>query len=131
MGPDDRPLRLLIVDDHAMMRQGLSMLLEDEPGIDIVGQAADGLEALELVERLSPDIVLMDYSMPRMDGLEATRRIHRDWPRIRIIGLSMYHEADRGQAMMNAGAAAYVTKTAGREALLGAIHDGRGRDAAP
>ncbi|MGB5833483.1 MAG: PAS domain S-box protein [Thiohalocapsa sp.] len=118
---DSVRVRILLVDDHAMVRQGLSMLLSDEPDIEIVGEAQDGIEAIAQVERLNPEIVLMDYSMPRMDGQEATRRITRLWPSVRVIALSMYNEADRAAAMRAAGASAYVDKTAGTDALLAAI----------
>jgi PAS domain S-box-containing protein len=112
---------VLLVDDHAMMRQGLRALLADEPQLEVVGEACDGLEALELVARLEPRLVLMDYSMPRMDGLEATKQIKARHPGVCVIGLSMYREADRAKAMLSAGASAYVEKTAGADALLDTI----------
>ena len=115
------PLRVLLVDDHTMMRQGLSMMLADEPDITVVGEASNGLEAIGQMQRLTPDLVLMDYSMPRMDGIEATRRIKAQWPGTRIIGLSMYDEADRAAAMIQAGASAYVAKASGTDALLKTI----------
>ena len=117
----DLPLRILLVDDHVMMRQGLTMMLADEPDITVVGEASNGFEAIDQVKRLNPDLVLMDYSMPQMDGLQATRRIKEQWPGIRVIGLSMYDEADRAQSMLEAGASAYVAKTGGADALLNTI----------
>jgi len=117
------PISVLLVDDHAMVRQGLRALLDDEPMLRVVGEARDGLEALDLTERLRPELVLMDYSMPRMDGLEATRRINARWPDICVIGLSMYREADRSAAMLAAGARGYVDKSAGSDALLDAIRE--------
>lgn len=113
--------RILLVDDHPMMRQGMSAVLEDEPDLQVVGEASNGREAIEQVERLNPGIVLMDHSMPVMDGLEATRRIKARWPAVRVIALSIYREAERAEAMLNAGASAYVTKSAGSAALLEAI----------
>jgi DNA-binding NarL/FixJ family response regulator len=104
-----------------MIRQGLSAMLLDEPDLELVGEAADGVEAVERVESLAPDVVLMDFSMPNMNGLEATRRITQRWPHVRVVGLSMYEEADRAQAMLDAGACAYLSKTVDAEVLLGVI----------
>jgi PAS domain S-box-containing protein len=114
-------LRLLLVDDHAMMRQGLLSMLCDEPDLDVVGEASNGHEAIGQVERLRPDIVLMDYSMPGMDGVEATRLIAERWKDVRVIGLSMYEEEDRASAMLEAGAVSYLVKTGDADALLAAI----------
>ena len=119
----DRRIRVMLVDDHGVMRQGLAAILSDEKDIEIVGQACDGVEAVEMAPRLLPDVILMDFSMPRMDGVEATRRIHAELPHIRIIGLSMYEEADRAESMIAAGAAAYVTKSGRSDVLLAAIRN--------
>jgi DNA-binding NarL/FixJ family response regulator len=112
---------VLLVDDHVVMRQGLSLLLAVESDLEIVGEASTGHEAVEKACQLRPEVVLMDYSMPGMDGVEATRLIHDRMPHIRVIGLSMFDEADRAQAMREAGAVAYVAKSAGPEVLLAAI----------
>jgi PAS domain S-box-containing protein len=120
-GVPDGAITVLLVDDHAMMRQGLRALLAEEPGLVIVGEAGDGRQALDMVAQLRPRLVLMDYSMPHMDGIEATRHIRRQWPDVCIIGLSMYQEADRAAAMLGAGARAYVDKTTGADALLRTI----------
>ena len=116
-----KPVRVIIADDHRIVRAGLAGLLRDRPEIQVVGQAVDGLEAVELATRLLPDVVIMDITMPRLGGIEATRLIHRDLPTVRVVGLSM-HESDEMQAAMTAaGAAAYVTKGGPPEELIAAI----------
>jgi len=123
-------IRVMLADDHAVVRQGLAQLLANEPDIEVVGAAADGQEAIELAARLLPDVILMDNNMPKLDGAEATQAICRDFPGIRVIGLSMFEEADRDQAMREAGAVDYLTKSAPTEHLVGAIRRGcreRGR----
>jgi two-component system invasion response regulator UvrY len=114
-------LRVLLVDDHPMVRNGLAALLNDQPDIEVVGEAASGEEALIDVARLQPDLVIMDASMPGMGGIEATHRISQRWPEVRVIGLSMHAEADRAAAMQAAGACDYQSKTGDVEALLAVI----------
>jgi PAS domain S-box-containing protein len=113
--------RVLLVDDHPMLRKGLADLFLDQPEIDLVGEAADGQEAVEMSLQLRPDVVLMDVSMPRMDGIEATRRIKQSAPDIRIIGLSMYEAGDMESTMRNAGASDYLVKSAAPEELISVI----------
>jgi PAS domain S-box-containing protein len=122
-----RTLRLLLVDDHVVMRQSLTRLLSGEPSLEIVGEAADGKQAIELAGKLQPDCVLMDISMPVMDGIEATRRIRTAHPRIQVIGLSMYEDPAQMRAMHEAGAAEYVAKTSATEVLLAAIRSCAGQ----
>ncbi len=119
----DNNLRLLIVDDHEVVRQRLCLLLSQDSRIKVAGEATNGLQAVELARSLHPDIILMDFSMPEMDGVEATRRIHQEMPDIPVIGLSMYDEQDRAAAMLEAGAATYLTKSGESDALLQAIHN--------
>lgn len=114
-------IRVLIADDHTVVRQGLTNLLQRERGIEVIGQAADGQEAVEKAQQLRPDVILMDFSMPQMNGVDATRVIHARQPETRIIGLSMYDEADRAKAMMDVGASAYVTKSAEFSRLVNTI----------
>jgi PAS domain S-box-containing protein len=114
-------IRVMLVDDHAVVRQGMANLLGDEPDIEVVGEAANGREAVEAAARLLPDVILMDLSLPELNGVEATRIIHNDWPGIRIIGLSMFEEADSAQAMRDAGAMSYVTKSGPATDLIDTI----------
>ncbi|HYL82057.1 MAG TPA: response regulator, partial [Candidatus Acidoferrum sp.] len=125
-GPPPAPgrtgkIRVLVVDDHKVVRQGLSRLLAAEPDIEIVGEAADGKLAVELARQLSPDVVLMDISMPVMNGIEATRAILAECPAVRVIGLSMFEEVEQAQAMQDAGAVAYLSKSGAADALVAAV----------
>lgn len=115
-------IRVLFVDDHEMIRQGLISMIADQPDIRILGEAANGKEALEMVRRLKPDVVVMDVSMPVMDGIEATRRIRDESSGVRVIGLSMYEDEKVAQRMLKAGAEAFITKTASSVELLKAIY---------
>lgn len=123
--PGER-IRVLLVDDHVVMREGLARLLGGEPDIEVVGEAADGQEGVELSGQLLPDVILMDTSMPRLSGVEATRAIRNQWPEIRVIGLSMFEEAERAQAMRDAGAVAYLSKSGPSPELLAAIRTAAG-----
>jgi signal transduction histidine kinase/ActR/RegA family two-component response regulator len=125
--PVSSTIRILIVDDHAVVRQGLSNTLKQEPDIAIVGEAADGEMALEKTRDLQPDIVLMDLGLPKMTGIEATRLIHSEMPKVRVIGLSMFEEKERAGAMFEAGAVAYLNKTCGVDALTTTIRKCVGR----
>ena len=116
-------VRVLIADDHALFRDGLSRLVAREPDLEVVGQASDGLEAIELTRNLVPDVILMDVNMPGIGGIEATQRIHAELPQIRIIGLSMHTDHEHVQAMWKAGAVDYKTKACPASELLQAIRN--------
>ena len=114
----------MIVDDHALVRRGFATLLAKEPDLTVVGEAADGQVAIGMTRELAPDVVLMDISMPVLDGIEATRAIHAEFPAVRVIGLSMFEDPDQPVAMREAGAAGYLSKSDSAEALLAAIRGG-------
>ena len=114
-------LRVLVVDDHPIVRKGLADLLREQKEIETVLEASDGPEAVALCRQSPLDVVVMDVTMPRMDGVEATRRIKQSRPEIRIIGLSMHENGDMAKAMMDAGAVAYFRKDVRAEALISAI----------
>jgi signal transduction histidine kinase/CheY-like chemotaxis protein len=109
--PEAEPkIRVLLADDHDMVRQGLASILSDESDIELVGEASDGQEAVHLAVRTQPDVVVMDVAMPRLGGIEATRRILAVLPQVRVIGLSMHEREDMEVAMREAGAVAYLPK---------------------
>jgi PAS domain S-box-containing protein len=114
-------IRVLIADDHSLFRDGVARLVNREPDLEVVGQACDGREVIELACKLLPDVILMDVNMPGISGLEATRIIHRQAPRIQIIGLSMHADQDHAQAMRRAGAADYQNKGCAASELVAAI----------
>ena len=102
--------RVMIVDDHKMFRDGLRGLINAEPGMEVVGEAVDGKEAIEKARRLSPDVVIMDISMPGMNGIESMRHLIKDRPQVKVIMLSMYASGPLVQSVLAAGAAEYVMK---------------------
>jgi len=114
-------LRVLIVDDHAILRDGIRSLLERQEDIQVVGEAADGRQALALVAALKPDLVLMDINMPDMNGLEATRLIVEQHPRIKVLILTQHDNHEYISSLLHAGAAGYVLKRSGGRELLTAI----------
>lgn len=114
-------VRVLLADDHRIMRQGLMMLLEEEADIEVVGEAADGKQAVEMTRRYEPDVVIMDITMPILNGIEATRQITAEMPQVRVIGLSMHESADMDHAMREAGAVAYLAKGGQLDSLTAAI----------
>ena len=117
-----RRIRLLLVDDHALVRAGLQMLLQAQPDMEIVAEASSGAEAIELAQMNQPDIVLMDVTMPGMNGIEATRRLKACCPEIAVLALTIHEEQEYFFEMLNAGASGYIPKRAAPEELLQAIH---------
>ncbi len=114
-------VRLLIVDDQPSVRQGLRMFLELEPDIEVVGEAGDGREALDLASSLRPDVVLMDARMPTMDGFAATAALRHEMPGCKIVVLSLYDDPDTRARALSSGAAAFVPKHRVEDALLSTV----------
>ncbi len=115
------PVRLLIADDHALVRQALRGMLEREPDIEIVGEAVNGREAVNLCRALDPNLVLMDVRMPEMDGLEATRAIKQEHTEVDVLMVTMHDNQDYMLEAAKAGAAGYVLKDASRDELVDAV----------
>ncbi|TDD63007.1 response regulator transcription factor [Kribbella antibiotica] len=114
-------VRLLIVDDQELMRDGLTAILERQPGIEVVGTAADGAEAVRLVAELAPDVVLMDVRMPVLDGVQATAEIVRSWPAVKVVVLSTFDDDDHVTQALRAGATGYLLKNLPAQDLAEAI----------
>ncbi|WP_406480435.1 response regulator [Streptomyces platensis] len=115
--------RAVVADDQTVVREGIVMLLGLLPGIEVVGSAADGAEAIRLVAELAPDVVLMDLRMPRCDGVEATRRIRLEHPRTQVVVLTTYADDDSLFPALQAGARGYLTKDADGDEIVRAIDD--------
>jgi DNA-binding NarL/FixJ family response regulator len=113
--------RILLADDHAVVRQGFKMLLSAQPDMEIVGEAANGREAVESAESLRPDVVVMDVAMPELNGIEATRRLAASAPHTRVIALSMHKDSVYVREILRAGARGYLLKDSGAEDLVSAI----------
>ncbi|MFQ5854300.1 MAG: response regulator [Anaerolineae bacterium] len=114
-------LRVLIVDDHALFREGIRLILQGEANIEVVGEAADGQAAIDAVQALEPDVVLMDVTMPEMGGLEAARQIKRGFPESQVLMLTMHESDDYFFRSLSAGASGYVLKEAVSADLITAI----------
>ena len=114
-------IRVLVADDHAIVREGVHQLLSHQPDIEVVGEAADGAQAVALARKLRPDLVLMDIGMPGMNGLEATRALKSEQPQMDVLVLTMQEGEDYFFRLLQAGASGYVLKGAGSAELLSAI----------
>jgi DNA-binding NarL/FixJ family response regulator len=125
----DTPIRVLVADDQTLVREGLVTLLGLIPGIEVAGVARDGLEAIELAARLLPDVVLMDLRMPRLDGVEATRRLAEAGSAPRVVVLTTYADDESIFAALQAGALGYLTKDSGAEDIARAVRTVHGGQA--
>jgi DNA-binding NarL/FixJ family response regulator len=114
-------VRVLLVDDHTMMREGLTALLSGEPDMEVVGEAADGRNALELVRKLTPDVVVMDVGMPELNGVDATRQIRAHHKGVKVVALSTHTDKRYVHHMLEAGASGYVLKIAAHDELVRAV----------
>ena len=120
-------MRILIADDHPVMRHSLATALSAEPDMEVVGQVADGEAAIESTEQMRPDVVLMDVSMPQMNGIRATSQIRWAYPQMRVIGLSMHAAPSQVETMLRAGACGYIIKGDMDEVLQALRSCARGR----
>lgn len=116
-----KPIRVMVADDHVLVREGLRQLLQTQSDIEVVGEAGDGIEALELARKLRPDVLLLDIAMPRMNGLETVRLISSAAPETRVVVLSMYDKEAYAHQMLHAGAYGYVLKCEPSADMLAAI----------
>ena len=119
----NRPICILIVDDHTVVRDGLKALISAEPGMKVIGEAGDGLEAVSIARDLQPDVVLLDLVMPRMDGVQATLEIKKAYPQARILVLTSFSEDHTVVSAIRAGAIGYLMKDTSSEELLQAIRE--------
>jgi NarL family two-component system response regulator LiaR len=111
----------MVVDDHGMVRRGLIAYLEEEPDLELVGEAADGEEAVQLCEQLRPDVILMDLVMPELSGADATRSIRKRWPQVQVIALTSFQDKELVQEALQAGAISYLLKNVSGNDLVEAI----------
>jgi len=116
-----KPIRVILADDHTLVRAGIRALLEKLPGVEVVGEASDGREVLNLVKLHRPDMVLMDVAMPGLNGLEAAARMAKEFPDVRVIFLSMHHNEEYVWRALKAGAAGYLLKKAATAELATAL----------
>ena len=114
-------IRILLADDHAVVRQGFRMILAAHPDMEIVGEAGNGREAVELAERLKPEVVVMDVSMPELNGIEATRRLAASTPHTRVLALSMHKDSVYVREILRAGARGYLLKDSVADDLVSAV----------
>jgi NarL family two-component system response regulator LiaR len=116
-----KPIRVMLVDDHTVVRRGLRAVISVSDDMCLVGEADNGEEAIQLCERLQPDVILMDMLMPKMDGIAATKAIHERWPKVRIIALSSFKEREYVEGVLKVGATSYLLKNVSADEIVSAI----------
>jgi DNA-binding NarL/FixJ family response regulator len=119
---DSPRLRVVLADDHDVVRAGLAALLRASPGISVEAEARDGVETIQKVGEVKPDVLVLDISMPQMDGIEVTERVTAQWPDVRVLVLTAHDDRAHLQRLMHAGAAGYLLKRAAADELVRAIH---------
>ncbi len=117
-----RKIKVVVADDHTILRQGIKALLDNQEGIEVVGEAKDGREAIKTIEELLPDVILMDIAMPGLNGLEATRRIKKKFPKVKVVVLTMHANEEYIFQILNAGADGYLVKETAFQDLISAIN---------
>jgi DNA-binding NarL/FixJ family response regulator len=115
------PIRLILADDHEIFRDGFKVMIRKQPAFELIGEAANGEELIQLVRQLRPDVVITDIKMPKLDGIEATRQLTKEFPSIGIIALSMFDEENLIVDMLEAGAKGYLLKNAHKDEIIDAI----------
>ncbi len=116
------PIRILLADDHTIVRQGLARLLEDQPGFKVVGEAVNGRQAIDQAEKLRPDVIIMDIAMPRLNGIEAAKRILKKLPRSKVVILSMYSHEHYIHELLETGISGYLLKDSSGRDIIKAVH---------
>jgi DNA-binding NarL/FixJ family response regulator len=118
-----KTIKVLIAEDHTIVRQGLARLLSDQPGLEVVGQAVNGRDAVEMAEKLNPDIIIMDIAMPKMNGIEASKKIRKLLPKTKILILSMYSHEHYIHELLEVGVSGYLLKDSSGRDIIKAIDD--------
>jgi two-component system response regulator NreC len=116
-----KPCRIILADDHLLVRQGIKKILAEDPNLEVIGEAGDGKEALQLLENLKPDLVILDIQMPRMGGMETARKIKRNWPELKVLMLTMHKENEYLRQARELGVEGFVHKEDVDLVLLAAI----------